>query len=274
MPDPKRPQDQDGKSPDRLDNLPVRVDGSSNLPARPGQSGMGDILLREKLVNMTQLQEAQRVQHDGENVGYALARLGYLEESHLISFLSRQYGVPSINLDECDVSEDVIKLVPKEVAERHNLCPIARQGSTLIVAMADPGNIYAMDDVKFLTGLNVEAVVASETSIKKALEKYYEVSATDYKAVLQSVEEETDLQLLKDEKGVDVAELARSTEDAPVVRLVNMILVDASSAPRPTSTSSRTRRTSASATASTACCTRSCGRRCACATRSRAVSRS
>ncbi|MBM4398505.1 MAG: Flp pilus assembly complex ATPase component TadA, partial [Deltaproteobacteria bacterium] len=191
---------------------------------------MGELLLREKLVNMTQLQEAQRVQQDGENLGYTLAKLGYLEETQLINFLSRQYGVPSINLDECEITEDVIKLVPRDVAERHNLVPIARQGSTLIVAMADPGNIYAMDDVKFLTGLNVEAVVASETSIKKALEKYYEVGAarTDYNEVLKNIEQETELQLLKEEQGgVDIAELTRSTEDAPVVRLVNMVLVDA-----------------------------------------------
>ncbi len=187
--------------------------------------GLGELLLREKLVNVEQLHQARTAQKEGEGLGYTLAKLGYVEESHLINFLSRQYGVPSINLDECEVPEDVIKMVPREVAERHNLVPIARQGSTLIVAMADPGNIYAMDDVKFLTGLNVEVVVASETSIHKALERYY--GATDYAAVMQDIQEEAEIALLRDEKGVDVAELQRETEEAPVVRLVNMILVDA-----------------------------------------------
>jgi len=218
----------------RQDNFGVDEDtltGKEHLPARIDRgSTMGEILLREKLVNVTQLHEAQRVQQNGETLGYTLAKLGYLEETQLINFLSQQYGVPSINLDECEVPPEVIKLVPKDVAERHNLIPIARQGSTLVVAMADPGNVYAMDDVKFLTGLNVEAVVASESSIRKALEHYYDIGAErpDYDQVLKGIEEETELQLLKEEQGgVDVAELTRSTEDAPVVRLVNMILVDA-----------------------------------------------
>ncbi len=229
MADPKKPTELDGRDDrDPAQNpefMPARVDRSS---------GMGDLLLREKLVNITQLQEAQRVQQDGENLGFTLAKLGYLEETQLINFLSRQYGVPSINLDECEVSDDVIKLVPREVAARHNLVPIARQGSTLIVAMADPGNIYAMDDLKFLTGLNVEVVVASETSIKKALETYYKAVAgredegpVDYERVLQSVEEETELLIRREEEGVDLVELTRSVEDAPVVRLCNMILIDA-----------------------------------------------
>jgi len=204
-----------------------RSKDSEHLPAAIERGkGLGELLLREKLVNVEQLHQARQAQKEGEGLGYTLAKLGYVEESHLINFLSRQYGVPSINLDECEIAEEVIKLVPKEVAERHNIIPIARQGSTLIVAMADPGNIYAMDDVKFLTGLSVEVVVASESSIHKALERYY--GATDYAAVIQGIEEqEAEIALLRDEKGVDVAALQRETEEAPVVRLVNMILVDA-----------------------------------------------
>jgi type IV pilus assembly protein PilB len=205
--------------PGSKDFTPVKAD-------RAG--GMGDILLREKLVNMTQLHEAQQVQKDGENLGYTLAKLGYLEESQLISFLSRQYGVPSINLDECEVPDDVVRLIPREVAERHVLMPIARQGSTLIVAMSDPGNIYAMDDIKFLTGLNVEAVVASETSIRKAIERYYGTSRHDetLKSLFDEIEGDQDVTVAGQED-IDMAELAKATEDAPVVRLVNMIMVDA-----------------------------------------------
>ena len=201
-------------------------DDSKHLPIPTERGkGLGELLLREKLVNVEQLHEARRNQEDGEGLGFTLAKLGYVEESHLINFLSRQYGVPSINLGECEITDEVIGLVPQEVAARHNLIPIARQGSTLIVAMADPGNIYAMDDVKFLTGLNVEVVVASETAVQTALERYY--GGTDYEAVLEGIEEDTEIALLSEDGGPDVAELQGEAEEAPVVRLVNMILVDA-----------------------------------------------
>ena len=202
--------------------MPVKVDGGA---------AMGEILLREKLINVNQLHEAKQVQADGENLGYTLARLGYLEESQLINFLSRQYGVPSVNLDEIEVAEDISGLIPREVAERHNLMPIAREGSTIIVAMTDPGNIYAMDDLKFLTGLNVESVVASETAIKAAIEKYYgDVKVTsDLDGIIREMEaeDEDELSMAAEAEKIDVNDLTKQTEEAPVVRLVNMILVDA-----------------------------------------------
>ncbi|HHW95889.1 MAG TPA: type IV-A pilus assembly ATPase PilB [Oligoflexales bacterium] len=219
--DPNKPQDN------------ARSTGSTDfLPARPERSSsVGDILLREKLVNVKQLEEAERVRASGENVTHTLAKLGYLEESQLINFLSRQYGVPSINLDEMEISDDVIKLVTKDVAQRHKLVPIARQGAILIVAMSDPGNIYAMDDIKFLTGLNVEVVVASETSIIAALERYY--GKTDYDDALRTVFSEIaemdggTAEYIDEEDEEDLDHLREATEEAPVVRLVNMILVDA-----------------------------------------------
>ncbi len=202
--------------------MPVKVDGGA---------AMGEILLREKLINVDQLHEAKQVQADGENLGYTLARLGYLEESQLINFLSRQYGVPSVNLDEIEVAQDISGLIPREVAERHNLMPIAREGSTIIVAMTDPGNIYAMDDLKFLTGLNVESVVASETAIRTAIEKYYgdAKGKSDLDGIIREMEAEgeDELEMAGQGEKVDVTDLARETEEAPVVRLVNMILVDA-----------------------------------------------
>ena len=232
--DPKKPGETgtaNGSSGQAKDWMPVKAGPGSKdfTPVKADRAGgMGDILLREKLVNMTQLHEAQQIQKEGENVGYTLAKLGYLEESQLISFLSRQYGVPSINLDECEITEDVVRLVPREVAERHVLMPIARQGSTLIVAMSDPGNIYAMDDIKFLTGLNVEAVVASETSIRKAIERYYGTTRHDetLKSLFDEIEGDQDVTVAGNDD-VDMDELAKATEDAPVVRLVNMIMVDA-----------------------------------------------
>jgi type IV pilus assembly protein PilB len=130
-----------------------------------------------------------------------------------------------------EISDDVIKLVTKDVAQRHKLVPIARQGAILIVAMSDPGNIYAMDDIKFLTGLNVEVVVASETSIIAALERYY--GKTDYDDALRTVFSEIaemdggTAEYIDEEDEEDLDHLREATEEAPVVRLVNMILVDA-----------------------------------------------
>lgn len=219
--DPRKPDKNGSSDRQAREYMPVKVDSGA---------AMGEILLREKLVNVEQLHEAKQVQSDGENLGYTLARLGYLEESQLINFLSRQYGVPSINLDECEISQDVIQLVPREVAERHNLMPIARQGSTIIVAMTDPGNIYAMDDLKFLTGLNVESVVASETSIRASIDKYYvEVRVGGgLDGIIKELQaDDEEISLVDENEKVDVGALAQSTEEAPVVRLVNMILVDA-----------------------------------------------
>lgn len=212
---------------DRTDNTSEDKDPSQYVPARIKEDeNLGEMLLREKIVNMTQLDEARRLQDDtGDNLAYTLAKLGYVEETKLVSFLSRQYGVPSINLDEVDVPPKVIKLVPYEVAKKHKLVPVAREGQTLIVAMSDPSNIYALDDVKFLTSLHdVEAVVASDAAIVKALQRYYEVP-TDYNKMISELESEVDV--VRDDSKVDVAELAKASEDAPVVKLVNMFLVDA-----------------------------------------------
>ena len=195
------------------------------------ESGVGDILLREKVVTLQQLEEAKdEIRKHGGRLGNTLAKLGYVEESQLINFLSRQYGVPSISMDEIDVSEDVLKLIPRDVAERHNIIPVNRQGNSIIVAMSDPSNIYAMDDIKFLTGYNVEVVVSSEGAIKGALDKYYgEAQAQSFEeagSVIEGLDEE-DIALLSDEDGIDIEELERSTKEAPVVRLVNLMLVDA-----------------------------------------------
>jgi type IV pilus assembly protein PilB len=192
----------------------------------PSGKGIGDILLREKVVTPKQLEEAKtEIRKHGGRLGNTLAKLGYVEESQLVGFLSRQYGVPSISLDEVDITDDVLKLIPKDVAERHNVIPINRQGNSLIVAMADPSNIYAMDDIKFLTGFNVEVVVSTESAIRSALDKYY--TGEDYAPELAMGMSEEDIKLLEHEDGIDVDELEKSSKEAPVIRLVNLMLVDA-----------------------------------------------
>ena len=118
---------------------------------------LGELLVRENLISLQQLQKAQDEQKKtGGRIGYHLTKLGSIEETELTSFLSKQYGVPSINLKEFDIDPEVIKLVPKEVAEKHQFIPVNRAGASLIIAMSDPSNIFAIDDIKFLTGYNIE----------------------------------------------------------------------------------------------------------------------
>ena len=202
------------------------IDVESMMPALGADmGGLGEMLLRESVVTLAQLEEAQsEVMKFGGRLGNTLAKLGYVEETQLVQFLSRQYGVPSIEVQDVEIPVDVIDLIPRAVAERHSLIPINLQGSSLIVAMTDPSNIYAMDDIKFLTGFNVEVVVASESSIRRAQEKYYDLpSDMDFKDLL----DEAEIDILRADEGLDLEELEQSTEEAPVIRLVNLILVDA-----------------------------------------------
>ena len=194
----------------------------------PGDGGerLGELLVRENMISLGQLQRAQDEQRrTGGRVGYHLTKLGFIEENELTSFLSQQYGVPSIDLSEFEIDEDVIRLIPKEVAEKHCVCPVNRAGSSLIVAMNDPSNIFAIDDIKFLTGYNIEVVVASESAIKDALARYYESGdALSYDDVLDP----DDIDYDDDEEGGgDITELSKASEEAPVVKLVNLILIDA-----------------------------------------------
>ncbi len=187
---------------------------------------LGVLLVRNKLIDEKQLAKALEEQRtSGGRLGASLVKLGYLKEEDLAAFLSRQYGVPSINLAEFDIDPNVIKLVPAEVAQKYQLVPVNRAGSTLIVAMADPSNIFAIDDIKFMTGYNVEIVVAAEASIKQSIDKYYDQSAS-FDDVMGNMED-IDLELVDDDEQIDVGALEKATEDAPVVKLVNLILTDA-----------------------------------------------
>jgi type IV pilus assembly protein PilB len=187
---------------------------------------LGELLVREKLISLQQLRQAQEEQRkSGTNLGNALARLGYISDEKITSFLSAQYRVPAINLDEYELDPDVVKLVPKEICQKHRIVPLSRSGTALVVAMADPTNLTAMDDIKFLTSLTVEPVVASETSILAAIEASFE-ARTSYDDVLgEFAEEEVDFAV--DEDDVNVLELEKAAEGAPVVRLVNAILLNA-----------------------------------------------
>src|SRR5450432_2104320 len=192
-----------------------------------GQSGrrLGELLVRQNLISLQQLRKAQDAQtQDGGRLGYHLIKTGAIEEQKLTDFLSKQYGVPAINLKDFDIEPEVIKLVPKEVAEKHLVIPVNRAGQALIVAMSDPSNIYAVDDLKFLTGYNIEAVVASEVAIKEAIETYYAQKGPSYEDVLGEVEEDVEFERASAENVVD---LEKAADEAPVVKLVNLVLLDA-----------------------------------------------
>ncbi|PIE05605.1 MAG: type II secretion system protein GspE, partial [Sorangium cellulosum] len=133
---------------------------------------LGELLVREKLISLQQLRQAQDEQKkSGENLGYSLAKLGYVSDREMTSFLSSQYRVPAVNLDEYEVDPEVLQLVPQDVAEKHKILPLSRAGASLIVARSDPTNLHAIDDIKFLTALNVEPVVSSETAIVASIDR-------------------------------------------------------------------------------------------------------
>jgi type IV pilus assembly protein PilB len=187
---------------------------------------LGELLVREKLISLQQLRQAQEEQRKtGSNLGYALAKLGYISDGEITSFLSAQYRVPAVNLDEYEADPEVTRLVSREVCDKHKIIPLSRSGAALVVAMADPTNLHAIDDIKFLTGFNVEPVVASETSIVAAIERAYTVCPSYEEMLSELAEEEVDFSVAADD--INVLELEKAAEGAPVVRLVNAILLNA-----------------------------------------------
>src|ERR1051326_8603196 len=135
---------------------------------------LGGLLVKEKIITPEQLQQAVKVQKETNcRLGSALVKLGFLSDEDVTNFLSRQYGVPAINLAYFEIDATVVKLIPYETAKRYQILPLSRVGSSLTIAMVDPTNVFAMDDIKFMTGFNIEPVVASETAISDAIDKAY-----------------------------------------------------------------------------------------------------
>jgi type IV pilus assembly protein PilB len=189
---------------------------------------LGEILVKNNLITRAQLSvalEEQKLADSHVRLGSILIKQGLLTEEQLSSFLSKQYGVPSVNLTEYEIDPAVIKVIPAEVVQKYQLVPVNRAGATLIVAVCDPANLFALEDIKFMTGYNVEMVVASEREIKTAIDKYYDQSAS--LADVMSDFDVEDMEIIGDEEEIDVSSLERATEDAPVVKMVNAILQDA-----------------------------------------------
>jgi type IV pilus assembly protein PilB len=175
----------------------------------------------------------------------------------ITAVLSRQYGIPSVNLELFKIDPHVLHLIPQEVAQKYSVLPLSRVGASLTLAMVDPTNLFAMDDIKFMTGLNVEPVVVAESSIQQAIAKYYgtsteiELSSIGDDVALEGAvvknsnggithadlvsldtidfdtDRTEDVEVLEDNEEIDLSTLSRISEDAPVVRLVNVLLVDA-----------------------------------------------
>ncbi|MBL8148631.1 MAG: type IV-A pilus assembly ATPase PilB [Blastocatellia bacterium] len=200
---------------------------------------LGETLLRENLITPQQLKEALDYQRaNGGRLGSTLVKLGFLSDEEITAVLSRQYGVPSVNLSLFEVDESAVKLIPQDVAQKYMVLPLSRVGATLTLAMLDPTNVFAIDDIKFMTGLQVEPVVVSESAMIEAMEKYYgSPRELELASVMDSIVNEAaqkmdfgddsgDVELLEEEEEIDLDDLERSSTDAPVVKLVNVILVD------------------------------------------------
>src|SRR5437773_1937220 len=199
---------------------------------QPVNRRLGDLLVADGLLTAEQLKKALAEQKGTpEKIGTVLIRLNLINEDQLIGFLSRQYGVPSITLAQLDIDHDVLKLVPAPIARKYEVIPVRKMGNSLALAMADPTNVFALDDIAFMTNLQVLPLVASQTAIKKAVDRNYDSKTDAITNVLSDMQTDlSNVEVVEEgEEGakVDVFELKESADEAPVVKLVNMVLVDA-----------------------------------------------
>jgi type IV pilus assembly protein PilB len=211
---------------------------------------IGELLLKEKRITPEQLQQALNHQKtNGGKLGHNLVSLGFVKDEEITALLSRQYGVPSINLTQFEIDPAVIKLIPADTAQKYQIIPLSRAGATLTIAMTDPTNVFAMDDIKFMTGYNVEPVVASEAAVIEAIVKYYpagppakkteaapsmssgpsalEMASKGLEELQNTLDEPGDVEVLEELQEISAEALAKQGEEAPVVRLVNVVLMSA-----------------------------------------------
>jgi type IV pilus assembly protein PilB len=207
---------------------------------------IGELLLKEKRITPEQLQQALNHQKaNGGKLGNNLVKLGLVRDDEITAILSRQYGVPSINLGQFEIDPAVLKLIPADTAQKYEIVPLSRAGATLTIAMTDPTNVFAMDDIKFMTGYNVEPVVASESAVLAALGTYYptngktaqtvqpsgpstlEMASRGLEELQATLDSPDDVEVLEELQEISAEALAKQGEEAPVVRLVNVVLMSA-----------------------------------------------
>src|SRR5688500_1086754 len=192
---------------------------------------IGDLLLREGMITRAQLDQAlQEQRQNGTRVGYNLVKLGFIQETELTKMLARQFRMPAVDLSKFEVDPRIAKLIPSDLATKHLVLPLKRDGRTLTVAMADPTNLGVIDDLKFITRYDIFPVIAGEYTLRNAVEKFYESTDVQMASLLKDIEAETegDVEVLEDnEEEMSAAALAAAVDDAPVVKLLNAILTDA-----------------------------------------------
>ena len=187
---------------------------------------LGDLLLDGGLITPDQLQRAQSEQKmGGAMLAPTLVKLGYMAEAELLDFLSKQFGVPAVDPAKLEVDQEVVDLIPSNIVQKYKIVPISLDGQTLTIAMVDPSNLFAVDDIRFLTRKNIRVTVATETAIKQAMDRFYDAGAGVEDVLSEFSDEGVDL--IDSGEDLDIGELESAAEQAPVVKLVNLVLVDA-----------------------------------------------
>ncbi len=188
---------------------------------------LGELLLQEGLIEAEQLNRALEEQrHGGERVGAVLIKMGFISDEVLVEFLARQFHVPSVNPSRLTIPQEIISLIPPEIALKYQAVPFGLMGHTLNVAMADPGNLFVIDDIRFLTRKNIQVHVASEAVIKRVLSRY-QTGDENIDEVLDRLRDDVDVDVVDSSQEMDISFLEDAAEQAPVVKLVNHILMDA-----------------------------------------------
>lgn len=194
------------------------------------RKNIGELLVREKLIDITQLEEAKKEQKNhGGRLASTLVRLGFIKDSQLSGFLAEQYGVAAIDLDNFELDAEAVKALPREICEKHCVVPVSRSGNTLVVAFADPSNMFIRDDLNFISRCKIEVVVAPEMAIQKAIERYYARGANSLGGLSQQLEESEDVQNLNFTASLEAQMLdgAGQEELGPLVKFVNIMLAEA-----------------------------------------------
>ena len=194
-------------------------------------SKIGSMLRAVGLIDDAQLQRALEEQkRTHETIGTILVKLGFISETDLTNTLGKQLGVASVDLSHFEIDANVLKIIPEDIARKYKVIPLHRMGYTITLAMANPTNVMAIDDIKFRTGYNIEPVVAAETSIMKAIDAYYGTDAVNMSSISDALDEDMDLtefEVIEEEEDVSEQELLSQVEDEPVVKLVQQVIAKA-----------------------------------------------
>ena len=200
-----------------------------SAPAATTGDRLGDLLIREGLITKDQLEKAlQEQKATGTRLGYSLVKMGFVQETEITKMLARQYRMPAVDLARFEVDPKIVKMIPGDVALKHMVLPLKREGRTLTVAMADPTNLGVIDDLKFITRYDIFPVIAGEYTLRSALDKYYEQVDQQLDKLIEEIDADAaseELEVVKEEEEDQQPQAV--ADDAPVVKLINAILTDA-----------------------------------------------